>query len=116
MAFFGGKVRKVLRELRLTSESRSNDLNREIREFLEELEEDYEENRNVVPEFQNFAEQLKTQLAPADASKLEEFMRRFSRVDRTARHGVEFMRELKRDQRKLSRETIWQIEEFTAQA
>lgn len=116
MAFFGGKIRKVLRELRLTSESRSNDLNKEIREFLEELEEDYEENRGVVSEFHDFAEKIKSKLTPSDASRLDEFMQRFSRVDRTARHGVESMRELMRDQRKLSRETLWQIEEYSVQS
>lgn len=116
MGFFGNKIRKVLQEFRLTSESRSNDLNREIKEFLDELEEDYEENRGTATEFSDFVQSVKSKLGDAEAGKLEEFAQRFSKIDRAARHGVESMRELMRDQRRLSRETIREFEEYGYQA
>lgn len=105
MAFFGSKVRKLLQELRLMNENQSDDLGREIREFLEEIEEDYESNRGSAHEFHDFMARMKPGLDAADANRLEDFARRFAHIERAARHGVESLRVLARDQRKLSRET-----------
>jgi hypothetical protein len=66
----------------------------------------------VAYEFSNFVEELKTKLDSEDASKLMEFSVRITKVKRCAKKGVEAMRELARDQRKATRETLREYDEY----
>lgn len=112
MGLFGKDIKKVIREFRNKREYYSQDLSKEIEETFEDLRADYEENSEVVPEFVEFANELKLKLDSHDAKKLEAFTSRLSKVNRSARNGVEAMRELSRNQRKLSAETQWLYEEY----
>ena len=112
MALFGNNIRKIVQEFRRINEYYFNDLNKEIRESFEDLKSEYEENSNVVTEFEEFVHELKTKLNSQDASKLEMFTNKLSRVNRTARHGVEAMWELARNQKKMTSESLRQYEQF----
>ena len=112
MGLFGNNEKKIITDLYKKSEAISNDIASEIDELLEELKSDYDENRKVVYEFSNFVDQIKSKLDPEDASKLLEFTSKLSKVKRCAKKGVEAMRELSRDQRKATRETIREYQEY----
>ena len=112
MGLFGNNEKKIITDLYKKSEAISNDIASEIDELLEELKSDYDENRKVVYEFSDFVDQIKSKLDPEDASKLLEFTSKLSKVKRCAKKGVEAMRELSRDQRKATRETIREYQEY----
>lgn len=112
MGLFGNSDKKIIAELCKKSEDISKDLTNEIDELLVELKTDYEENSKVVNEFHDFVNEIKTKLAPEDASKLIEFSSKLTKVKRCAKKGVEAMRELSRDQRKATRETLREYQEY----
>jgi len=112
MGLFGNKEKKIITDLCKKSEAISNDIASEIDELFQELKSDYDENRKVVYEFNDFVDQIKSKLDPEDASKLLEFTSKLSKVKRCAKKGVEAMRELSRDQRKATRETIREYQEY----
>ena len=112
MGLFGKDIKKIIRELRHKREDYSNDLKKEIEESFLDLKTDYEENSEVVPEFVEFVNELKPKLDSTDAQKLEAFTSRLNKVSRNARNGVEAMRELSRNQKKLSVETQWLYDEY----
>lgn len=110
MGLFGNNVKKVIQEFRRKSEYYSNDLSKEIKESFEDLKSDYDEN--VIPEFMDFVAELKQKLDSTDVKKLEIFSSRLSKINRNAKNGVEAMRELSINQRKLTAETLREYEEF----
>ncbi|WP_298392615.1 hypothetical protein [Flavobacterium sp.] len=112
MGLFGTSDKKIIAELCKKSEDISKDITNEIDELLNELKSDYYENNKVVNEFNDFAKELQSKLSPEDASKLLEFTSRLSKVKRCAKKGVEAMRELSRDQRKATRETLREYQEY----
>ncbi len=112
MGFFGNKEKKIITDLCKKSEAISNNISNEIEELLNDLKSDYDENRQVVSEFSDFVNEIKSKLNPEEASKLLEFTSKLSKVKRCAKKGVEAMRELSRDQRKATRETIREYQEY----
>ncbi len=112
MGLFGSTEKKIIEDLHKKSEEHCKEISKEIDELLDELKTDYDENREVVREFSSFVDELKTKLSPEDANKLSDFSIRLSKVKRCAKKGVEAMRELARDQRKVTRETSMEYEEY----
>jgi len=112
MALFGNTQKKMLLDLHKKNEEHCKEISKEINEFLNDLKTDYDENQEVVNEFSSFVEEIKSKLSPEDAKKLLDFSSRLSKVKRCARKGVEAMRELARDQRKLTSETRLDYEEY----
>jgi len=112
MGLFGISDKKIIAELCKKSEDISKDLTNEIDELLVELKTDYDENSTILNEFNDFVNEIKTKLTPEDASKLIEFSSKLTKVKRCAKKGVEAMRELSRDQRKATRETLREYQEY----
>ncbi|HNP33655.1 MAG TPA: hypothetical protein PKN96_10210 [Flavobacterium sp.] len=112
MGLFGNNKKKIIEDLHKKSEDHCNEISKEINELLDDLKTEYDENREVVREFSNFVNELKAKLSPEDANKLLDFSSRFNKVKRCARKGVEAMRELARDQRKITNETRMEYEEY----
>lgn len=112
MGFFGNNKKKIIEDLHKKSEDHCKEISKEINELLDDLKSEYDENREVVHEFSNFVDELKSKLSPEDANKLVDFSSRFTKVKRCAKKGVEAMRELARDQRKITRETSMEYEEY----
>ncbi len=112
MGLFGNNEKKIISDLCKKSEAISNDISEEIEELLQDLKSDYDENRQVVNEFSEFVEEIKSRLTPEDANRLLEFTSKMSKVKRCAKKGIEAMRELSRDQRKATRETIREYQEY----
>ena len=112
MALFGNNIRKIVQEFRRINEYYFNDLSKEIKESFEDLKSEYDENSQVISEFEDFANELKAKLNAQDATRLEMFTRRLSSVNRTARHGVEAMWELSRNQRKMTSESLRVYEQY----
>jgi argininosuccinate lyase len=112
MGIFNTHEKKVITELRKKSEAISNDISKEIKEHLDDLKTDYEENKVVLKEFNDFVSELETKLSPQDVEKLQTFSSRLYKVKRCAKKGVEAMRELARDQKKATKETIREYQEY----
>ncbi len=112
MGFFGKNEKKIITDLCKKSEAIGNEFSSDIDELLEDLKSEYYENNKVVNEFSDFVNEIKEKLTPEDASKLIEFTFKLSKIKRCAKKGVEAMRELSREQRKATRETIREYQEY----
>lgn len=112
MGLFGNKEKKIIEDLHKKSEAHCKEISKEIDELLGELKDDYDQNSEIVNEFTNLLEEIKPKLSPDDAKKLTEFTNRLTKVKRCAKKGVEAMRELARDQRKATRETSMEYQEY----
>jgi len=112
MGIFNNNDKKVIAKLCKKSQDISNEITKEINEFIEDLNSEYEENKVVVKEFSAFIAELENKLSPDEISKLQRFSTRLDKVKRCAKKGVEAMKELARDQRKATRETIREYEEY----
>ncbi|WNM17805.1 hypothetical protein [Flavobacterium capsici] len=112
MGIFNSHEKKVLVELRKKSEDISNEISKEINEFFDDLKSDYDESKVVINEFSSFIDELENKLSPEEIKKLHSFSTRLAKVKRCAKKGVEAMRELARDQKKATRETIREYEEY----
>lgn len=112
MGIFNNHDKTVIAKLFKKSEDISNEISKEINEFLEDLKSEYDENKVVVTEFSSFINELESKLSPEEISKLHSFSTRLNKVKRCAKKGVEAMRELARDQRKATRETLNEYEEY----
>ncbi|MBY0486329.1 MAG: hypothetical protein K2P85_03935 [Flavobacteriaceae bacterium] len=112
MGLFSNNDKKIIAALCKKSEAISKDITNEIDELLVELKSEYDENSNVVSEFGDFVNELKSKLTPDDAKKLLEFSTKLTKVKRCAKKGVEAVREIARDQRKATRETIREYQEY----
>lgn len=112
MGLFNNHEKKVIAELCKKSEDISNDISKEINELLDDLKTDYEENKVVLKEFNDFVSELESKLSPQDLEKLHSFSSRLYKVKRCAKKGVEAMRELARDQKKATIETIREYQEY----
>lgn len=112
MRLFNTREKKVITELRKKSVAIGNDISKEINEHLVDLKNDYEENKVVLREFNDFLSELETKLSPQDLEKLHSFSTRLYKVKRCAKKGVEAMRELARDQKKATSETLREYQEY----
>jgi DNA repair ATPase RecN len=112
MGIFTNGDKRLLKEFLKKSEHNCHDIEKEIDEFLVDLQSEYEENSFVLNEFSEFVNELRDKLHPTDASRLAEFSTRLARVKRCARKGVEALREISRDQRKMTRDTFRDYEEY----
>ncbi|HLA56682.1 MAG TPA: hypothetical protein VK623_11305 [Flavobacterium sp.] len=112
MGFFRNNTKRLIQQFKAKSEYYFNDLGKDIKEQLEDLKSDYEENSSVIPEYLEFVNVLKVKLDNKDAQKLEEFSKRLAKVNRNARNGVEALWELSYNQRKITAENLREYEEF----
>lgn len=112
MGLFGNNDKKIIADLCKKSEDIGKDISNEIDELLYELKSEYDENGKVVNEFNDFVQEIKSKLSADDANKLLEFSTRIKKVKQCAQKGVEAVRLLARDQRKATRETIREYQEY----
>jgi len=112
MGLFNTHEKKVIAELCKKSEDISNDVSKEIDELFDELKSEYEANKIVLKEFNNFVEELESKLSPQDVEKLQNFTSRLYKVKRCAKKGVESIREIAREQKKATKETIREYQEY----
>lgn len=112
MGIFGHNLKKMIHEFRTKSEDYSNDLSNEIQESLEDLKTEYEQYQEAFPELLNFTSHIKNKLTAEEVSRLEKLLYALRRIDHCAQNGVNLMRDLYRQQRKTTRETLRLYEDF----
>ena len=112
MGLFLNRESKILHDICKKSEYHNNDIAKEINELHDDLRDEYEQNRIILKEFKSFVKELKGKLNPEDENKLVDFTVKLEKVKRCAKKGVDAMRELARDQRKVSKEIIQDYEEY----
>ncbi|WP_396156715.1 hypothetical protein, partial [Flavobacterium macrobrachii] len=76
MGIFNNHDKKVIEALCKKSEDISNDISKEIHEFLDDLKEEYDQNKVVISEFNTFVSELSKKLSPEDIEKLNSFSTR----------------------------------------
>lgn len=112
MGLFNIYEKKVITELCRKSEEIGKDVSKEIDELFDDLKTDYEENKIVIKEFNDFVNELETKLSPQDVEKLHSFSTRLYKVKRCAKKGVEAIREIAREQKKATKETVREHQEY----
>jgi Holliday junction resolvasome RuvABC DNA-binding subunit len=112
MGFFRNNTKRMVQEFKNKSEYYSNDLSKEIKESFEDLKSEFDAHHTVIPEFLEFATEIKSKLSDFEAKKLEEFSDHIRRINHCAKNGVEALRELSFNQRKLTKETLRLYEDF----
>lgn len=111
MGFFRNNTKRLIAQFKAKSVDYSNDLTREISEHLDELKTEYEAASTVIPEYEEFVNELKIKLDNQDRERLESFAEKLAIVGRSARKGVDAMWELSRDQRKLTAQNLRDYDE-----
>ena len=112
MGFFTNNTKRIVQEFKHKSEYYSNDLSKDIKESFEDLKSEFDEHNHVYSDFLEFVAAIKTKLTAIEAKKLEELSYGLRHINHCAKNGVESMRELSLNQRKLTRETLRLYEEF----
>ena len=112
MGLFRNNTKRMIQEFKDKSEYYSNDLGKEIKESFEDLKEEFDEHNHVIPDFLEFISEIKNKLSAIEVKKLEEISYGLKRINHCAKNGVESMRELSLNQRKLTKETLRLYEEF----
>ncbi len=112
MKIFGGRIRKIINEFRAKSEYYNRDLQKDISDSLEDLQSDYNESTNTMPEFLALVSEIKPKLDRNDAVRLEAFADKFQKINRTARKGVDALWDLSRSQKQMSTENLREFDEF----
>jgi len=112
MGFFRNNTKRMVQEFKNKSEYFSNDLNKEIIESYEDLKSEYDEHGVIFPEFLEFVAQLKNKLSTSEAATLDHFTTELRQINRCAKNGIEALRSLSLNQKKISKETLRLYEEF----
>jgi hypothetical protein len=112
MGLFNIYEKKVINELCRKSEEIGKDVSKEIDELFDDLKTDYDENKIVIKEFNDFVNELENKLSPQDVEKLHSFSTRLNKVKRCAKKGVEAIREIAREQKKATKETVREHQEY----
>ena len=112
MGLFNTHEKKVITELCRKSEEIGKDVSKEIDELFDDLKTDYDENKIVIREFNDFVNEIETKLSPQDLEKLHSFSSRLYKVKRCAKKGVEAIREIAREQKKATKETVREYQEY----
>ncbi|MCA6423193.1 MAG: hypothetical protein IM568_10295 [Flavobacterium sp.] len=112
MGLFNIHEKKVINELCRKSEAIGKDVSKEIDELFDDLKTDYDENKIVIREFNDFVNEIEKKLSPQDVEKLHSFSTRLNKVKRCAKKGVEAVREIAREQKKATKETVREHQEY----
>lgn len=112
MGLFNIYEKKVITELCRKSEEIGKVVSKEIDELFDDLKTDYDENKIVIKEFNDFVNELEKKLSPQDVEKLHSFSTRLNKVKRCAKNGVEAIREIAREQKKATKETVREHQEY----
>lgn len=112
MGFFRNNTKRMVQEFKNKSEYYSNDLNKEIIESYEDLKSEYDEHSQVIPEFIEFVSGLKNKLTSTEAAALDHFTTELRQINRCAKNGIEALRSLSLNQKKMTKETLRLYEEF----
>ncbi len=112
MGFFRNNTKRMVQEFKNKSEYYSNDLTKEIIESYEDLKTDYDEHSGVFPEFIEFVALIKNKLTTSEIAALEHYTTELRHINRCAKNGIEALRYLSLNQKKITKETLRLYEEF----
>jgi translation initiation factor 2 alpha subunit (eIF-2alpha) len=106
MGIFTKSEKKVIQSLKEKCEEIGKEITTEIESLLLDLNEEYHKNETIVEEFEDVLVDIKSKLTPEENQKLAHFSLRLVKIKSCAKKGVETVREISRDQKKATRETI----------
>lgn len=112
MGILSKRERDALKQLRKKNEVINNDLGKEIDEIFEEINEDYQQNDSFENKFSVFVSKIKSKLSLEESKLLEEFTNQIHKLNYTSKKSLHSIRELAREHKKTSRETLLDYEEL----
>jgi hypothetical protein len=112
MGLFNKKEKKIIAEISKKTLVYHTDIEKEIQDLLEELKADFEENKLIIDEFSLFVSKIKLQLSHEDQEQLQHYFEQVTKMKRCAIKGIESMKQLSREQHKLSREVMREYDDF----
>jgi hypothetical protein len=112
MGILSKRERNALKQLRKKNEEHNNNISKEINEIIEDINEDFQENHSFENKFSDFAKNIKSKLSNEELKLLEEFTNQIHKLNYTSKKSLHAIRELAREQKKASRETLLDYEEF----
>jgi NADPH-dependent 7-cyano-7-deazaguanine reductase QueF len=112
MGIFTKNDKKVVQNLKAKCQEIGNEITTEIESLFEDLNEEYHKNEFIEEEFNAILTDLKSKLSPQENEKLHEFSLQLSKIKNCAKKGVETVREISRDQKKATLETIREHAEY----
>lgn len=112
MGLFGKKERKAIREFSQKNIEYLNEIGKDLEEMLQELQEHYDTIKPSVEAFQEFSTSIAPKLTEEEIKKLQDFSIKIVKVKKCAKNGILALTELSRNQRKSSRESSREFNEF----
>lgn len=112
MGIFSNKDKKVVQSLKKKCEEIGNEITTEIESLFQDLSEEYQKNDLIEEDFHVLLSTIERKLTTQENEKLQQFSQRLSKIKNCAKKGVETVREISRDQKKATRETIREHSEY----
>lgn len=112
MGMFGKKQKKAIREFSVKNIEFLTEIGKDLEEMLDELQEHYEATKPSVTDFQDFTAAISSKLSEEENQKLQEFSTKIVKVKKCAKNGILALTELARNQRKSTRESNREFNEF----
>ncbi len=113
MGILSKRERNVIKQLRQKSEEINNDISKEIDEIYDEINQEYHQiEESIEDKFSEFINNVKSKLSQEESEKLEDFSKQFHKLNHATKMNLIAIRELARDQKKASRESLREYEEY----
>ena len=112
MGIFTNNDKKVVQNLKAKCQEIGNEITTEIESLFVDLNEEYHKNEFIEEEFHALLTTLKDKLSPQENEKLQQFSIQLTRIKNCAKKGLETVREISRDHKKATLETIREHSEY----
>ncbi|MEW5677005.1 hypothetical protein ABGT15_11890 [Flavobacterium enshiense] len=112
MGLFNKKEKKIIAEISKKNKIYHQDIEKEITDLRDDLEHDFEENKIILEEFSIFIEELKSKISKEEFEKLNTYFQQVSKMKNCAKKGIESLNNLAKEQRKLSKDSLREYEEY----
>jgi translation initiation factor 2 alpha subunit (eIF-2alpha) len=106
MGIFTNSDKKVVQSLKEKCEEIGKEITSEIEELYNDLSEEYHKNETIDEEFLQMLHKISDKLSFEENEKFKNFSLKLSKIKSCAKKGVETVREISRDQKKATRETV----------
>ncbi|MGX7666017.1 hypothetical protein [Flavobacterium pedocola] len=112
MGLFKRKEKKFIAEISKKNKLYHNDIEKEIQYLMDDLKDNFRQNKLNIEEFKSFIASVKTKLSEEELLKLDVYSDQAVKMKSCAKKGIEALNHLYREQQKLSKEVLRDYEEY----
>lgn len=112
MGLFNKKEKKIIAEISKKNKTYHDDLEKEIKELLEDLKHDFQENKIILEDFSAFIHQIQSSLSEKETEQLNTYFRQVSKMKSCAKKSIEGLHYLSREHKKIAKEALRDCEQF----